>query len=182
MTDFFEKQGHPLTGWVCTSVTDLLPDDVAGADTADFMQACVVCGTHFRYMHTLEHPETGATAEVGCECAGHMTGDPETSREQEKQVRSRSGRRSSFPALKGWRRSRSGGMHIKKNGRIYCVKPGRHGGYAASVKMGEHGEWLTVPGWHKSFELAAIAAYDAAESYAPPPRSTESILGDHIPI
>lgn len=182
MTCYFTSINTPPTGWICTDVCDLVPDDTGGADTAAFMQTCVVCGTAFRYMHTMKHPLTGAVAEVGCECAGHMMGDPQRSRDLEKAVRSRSGRRSSFPALKGWRASRNGGWHLKKSGRIYCVKEWRHGGFSASVKMDERGTWIQIPGWHRSFELAAIAAYDAAESYVPELRSTEQILGDYIPI
>ncbi|PSJ19023.1 hypothetical protein CVH10_25015, partial [Halomonas sp. ND22Bw] len=72
--------------------------------------------------------------------------------------------------------------HLKKSGRIYCVKPGRLGGYAASVKLDEQGTWLSVPGWHATFEIAAIAAYDAVEEHAKPPCTTEQILNDCIPI
>lgn len=180
MTCFFTEHDTPPTGWTCVSVSDLVPDVLdPGLSSEDYMRQCVVCGTSYRYMHTMQHPLTGVTAEVGCECAGHMTSDPVRSREREKEVRSRSARRSTFATLKGWRSSRNGGWHIKKGGRVYCVKKGRLGGCAASVKMGEQGEWITVPGWHADFNTAALAAYDAAESYTP---TIDKSLGDRIEI
>lgn len=180
MTCFFTEHDTPPTGWTCVSVSDLVPDVLEpGLSSEDYMRQCVVCGTSYRYMHTMQHPLTGVTAEVGCECAGHMTSDPERSRARENGVRNSSKRRQNFPSLNGWRQSRSGGQHLKRNGRVYSVRQGRFGGYSSSFKPSEDSAWVSVPGWYKDFRLAALAAYDAAEAYEP---TIDKSLGDRIEI
>jgi hypothetical protein len=72
----WDDPSFPKTGWVCLSVKDLGPDKIQP-------QACDVCETIIRYVHTMFHEDRNLTLDCGCVCDGHMTGDEEAAKQRD---------------------------------------------------------------------------------------------------
>jgi len=110
----------PRNGWILDSVDDL------GQPIA----WCDACGTAIRYVHRLCH-QTAGWLEVGCICAGHLTGDPETAAATEQSLRRRAGQRARWLTRK-WRRSQKGNKYLKLDGIVIVIFP-RGGAWLFSV-------------------------------------------------
>jgi len=99
--------------WYCFDMTDM---------GKHRRMQCENCGYEkIRYIHHMKNAITGEELDVGCICAGHMEGDPETARERERVLRNRANRRAQFPHLKKWKRSKKGNHKIKIGNYIYVV-------------------------------------------------------------
>lgn len=80
MTVKWDIKGIPHKGWSLKGI-----DDRGSAE-----HTCQLCGnTEIRYVHYVEHPSIDREMEVGCVCAGHITGEYSQARQQEKYLRDR---------------------------------------------------------------------------------------------
>ncbi|RUT05059.1 hypothetical protein DSM106972_038800 [Dulcicalothrix desertica PCC 7102] len=174
-------QGFPKRDWKHVDVYD-----IAEGDPEAPLHKCEACGREeVRYVHELEHDLWDEAIEVGCICAGRLTGDIEEAKLLEKETRNRTGRRNNWLQRK-WKKSGKGNLYLKF----------RHRGvrYHIVVFQSKYGQWnfratLEAPGyllddpspfapvnplaggfktkkyngtkWHKTLAQAQIAAFDA---------------------
>jgi hypothetical protein len=88
----WNKPGIPHKGWSFLYCDDLLSPD----------HVCDMCGKEeIRYVHIMEHKETGMMLKVGCVCAGHMMSDYALAKENEKEFKNKLARRETF-MKKAW--------------------------------------------------------------------------------
>jgi hypothetical protein len=147
----WDQPGVPHRGWVWVDINDL--DEPIGT--------CEMCGQpHVRYMHQLQHRETGQTIEVGCVCAEKLTEDYLNPREREAAFISRRLQRARFPKRKGWRGSAKGNKFINFDGHhVVVFKRQGYWTFAADEVASNYG--------HDSFDEAAMEAFDAAVANTP---------------
>ena len=102
----------PRTAWTCLRVIDL----GRGGD-----HVCEVCGQcDIRYVHTMLHDSYATTFDVGCVCAGRMSGDLDGARLREKTLRNKASRRS-YWLSRHWRTSYKGNAYLNTDGFILVV-------------------------------------------------------------
>lgn len=148
--------GFPTRGWVELEVEDL------GRDPADH-QLCGYCGQeHVRYLHKLDHSDGGwPVQEVGCICAGKLTGDELGAKASDRAARNLSARRANWCGLKGWKIGRKGGLVLKKDGRVFCLHRSKYNSFAGSWTGRGDEVWKRVEGWHKDLDAAKLSLFDA---------------------
>jgi hypothetical protein len=138
--------GMPRRGWVCVQVTD----------HGEAIQSCEACGhPAVRFLHTIRHPAF-RELEVGCICAGHLTGDSEGSRQREVALR-----RQTAWADRKWRVSRNGNPWLKARGHRIVVFPSRSSaGYCFAIDGQDvFGPFATG----RAAKMASLAIVDALE-------------------
>ncbi len=86
-----KEMGLPISGWECVGVEDMR----YGKNDGDFA-ACDLCGTSVRFLHYMEHTDSGETISVGCVCAGILEGDELAAIRREQNEKNRSMRKSRF--------------------------------------------------------------------------------------
>lgn len=110
----WDKAGIPHKGWVLIGCEDIRED---AADDDFEYETCEMCGNErIRYVHIMSHPDYDGVLRVGCECAGKMTGDYDTPRENERIMKNRIQRRNSFLKLE-WRHNAKGNLVLRYKGR-----------------------------------------------------------------
>ena len=86
------RQDIPQTGWTLAECIDHI--------TAD--HRCAACGyPNVRFVHKVSHPSSGLTLLVGFVCSGELTGQPDTARLREYELRRIARRRARF-LRSGW--------------------------------------------------------------------------------
>lgn len=110
-----KAKGLPLEGWRCADVIDVRAEDPKAP-----LETCEICGcSKVRYVHVMEHPDTGQSLSVGCICAGVMEGDIFGAKERERLVRNRAARRRTF-IRKPWETGIFDGMLFQRDN-IVCM-------------------------------------------------------------
>jgi hypothetical protein len=147
----WDQPGIPHKGWLWVDINDL--DEPIGT--------CGMCGQpNVRYMHQLEHCETGQTIEVGCVCAEKMTDDYLNPREREAAFISRRLQRARFPMRKGWRTSAKGNKFIRFDGHhVVVFRYGSHWAYRADGSPSDYA--------YETWDEAAKEAFDSAIDHGP---------------
>jgi hypothetical protein len=160
--------------------------DIADGDPDAALHTCEACGREdVRYVHQLEHNLWDEDIEVGCICAGRLTGDIEEAKRLEKETRNRTSRRDRW-LERIWKVSRNGNYYLKFRHRgvryhIVIVKSKyEQWSFKATVEEPRYQiddpspfapvnplncEFKTVKydptKWHKSLAQAKLAAFDA---------------------
>lgn len=106
-----------------------------------------------RYVHHVSHPEAG-NLDVGCICAGKMTGDLPLARGREKRVRARS----VWIDSPRWIETRNGGERRRMDGGVFLVIP-EASLWRASWKT-PITEWRNLPGRFGSARATKAALFD----------------------
>lgn len=115
-------------GWTISRAFDLGPG---------MTRQCEMCEREMvRFVHRLFHPEHGGRThclEVGCICAGHMTGrldtpddvaaDIERAEEHVRRLTSNAARRENFPTLAGWRHNPDTNTYSIRTRRTTAMEP-----------------------------------------------------------
>ena len=123
----WDQKGFPHKGWHCVGVADLGGD--GPMEDADYA-TCEMCGQErIRYVHTMEHPNLADTIDVGCICAGKMSGDYAGAKEREKYLRNKAARKAKWLSRK-WRTSAKGNPFLNAEGmNVGIHQAGRRWGY-----------------------------------------------------
>jgi hypothetical protein len=147
--NLWNQPGIPHKGWYCVGVEDL---EEASA-------TCEMCGKErIRYVHGMEHPE-GFNLDVGCICAGKMTGDYEGARLREYQLRKKARRLETWRDRQ-WSRSAAGNVFIKTEGLVVVVH--RFGeGWRVRVKDAASKKAKAGNKLFPTIDAAKLAALDA---------------------
>jgi hypothetical protein len=147
-----EQPAIPRQGWRLVSVTDLCLDE-GRARTA--YENCEYCGQErIRYVHCLEHPVSPVPRmRVGCLCAGHLTGDAETSRRRETELRNRAARRAAW-TKRDWKPSAKGNRYLVTADDHHIVVYPARGGYMLVID-GKPGRKV-----YPAQKAAQLAAFD----------------------
>lgn len=113
MSGLWDEPSIARRGWVCVDVYDAKDGD----DHADIaLPTCEMCCVReIRYVHVMEHPDHPGQLEVGCICAGWMTGDLDAARRREAVLVNRAARRRKWTARR-WRTSRGGNLWLRVDG------------------------------------------------------------------
>lgn len=148
--------GFPVKGWVEQYVVDL-------GRSEDDHELCEYCGKEWvRYQHHVSHSEgLWQSLNVGCICAGKLTGNPKAAEQSDRAARNISARRSNWCGLKGWKIGRKGGLILKKDGRIFALNRSKYNSWAGSWTGRGDEVWKRVDGWHKDLDAAKLALFDA---------------------
>lgn len=153
-----EIPGLPTKGWNIDGVTDL------GRDRS-LHRLCEYCGQELvRYLHTLRHPSgSWPILDVGCVCAGRLSGDPDRARALDAAARNVSARRANFCGLAGWTPTRKPGtLRLRHDHRVFAVTQGKFGSWAGSWTWNDgDGAWVSVKGWHRDLNAAKLGLFDA---------------------
>lgn len=105
----WDKKGLPHKGWRCDDVIDLGGD---GPMDDDDYATCEMCDKErIRYVHVMSHPRVPKSIDVGCVCAGKMSGDYEGARQRERVLRNKAARRSNW-LKRNWRVSAKGNPYL----------------------------------------------------------------------
>lgn len=148
----------PKLGWNIAGVTDL------GRDRS-LHRLCEYCGQEMvRYLHTLRHPSgKWPELDVGCVCAGRLSGDPERAKAMDTAARNVSARRANFCGLNGWTPSRRPGtLRLRHDHRVFVVTQSRFGKWAGSWTWSDSDlGWTRVDGWHRDLDDAKLFLFDA---------------------
>jgi hypothetical protein len=126
--NLWNKPEFPKCDWKHVDVIDVAKDDPDAA-----LHSCEACGRQdVRYVHQLEHEFWNDTIEVGCICAGKLTGDLEEARRLEKEAKNKTNRRERW-LERPWKISRNGNHYLKF----------RHQGarYHIIVFKSKYGKW-----------------------------------------
>ena len=119
-TKTLKAMGLSLGGWRCADVIDVRAEE---PDVP--LETCDICGcSKVRYVHIMEHPDTGLSLSVGCICAGVMEGDIFGARERERQMKNRASRRRTF-VRKPWETGIFDGMLFQKGSIVYMNAVGQ---------------------------------------------------------
>jgi hypothetical protein len=140
----WDQPGIPHKGWTCVDVEEL----------EDATATCEMCGKEsIRYVHIVVHPNLEAPLEVGCICAGKMTGDYEGAKRREQALRNRSIRRARWLSRK-WRTSARGNSFLNVEGHNVVTFQRRSGrwGYRIDESFGIR--------TYDSEDAAKVAAFD----------------------
>lgn len=106
--NYWNNPEFPKCDWKHVDVID-----IADGDPDAPLHTCEACGREdVRYVHQLEHKLWHEVIEVGCICAGKLTGDIEQAKQLEKQVRNRTIRRERW-LERIWKVSRQGNHYLK---------------------------------------------------------------------
>src|SRR5271168_4438785 len=107
----WEDNSVPKFGWTCEFVDDLADHCIFG----EYMD-CWMCGREqIRFVHHLNHRGYPDTIEVGCVCAGKLTGDVQATKASETKVRNRAMRRAKW-LTRRWKISNNGNPRLKVGG------------------------------------------------------------------
>jgi hypothetical protein len=135
--------GMPRRGWVCAEVVD----------HGDANQSCEACGNPaVRFLHTIRHPEF-RDLEVGCDCAGHLTGDCRGAKGREATLK----RKATWADSPRWKRSRRGNAWRKAGGFRVVVFP-----YGPEFRLAISGNFF---GPYPDQRAAKLAAFDIVAVY-----------------
>lgn len=96
------KQDIPHEGWSCIDFEDL-------GERATTCQMCEY--QQIRYVHTMKHPNHSTCLDVGCECAGNMSGDYFGPKRREANAKNLSSRRDNWLDRR-WKISHNGNYYI----------------------------------------------------------------------
>ena len=119
-TKTLKAMGLPLEGWHCADVIDVRAEEPDAP-----LETCDICGcSKVRYIHIMEHPDTGQSLSVGCICAGVMEGDIFGAQEREQQMKNRAARRRTF-LRKPWETGIFDGMLFQKGSIVYMNAVGQ---------------------------------------------------------
>lgn len=119
----WKDKNVPKRGWSCVDVID----------HEEATMSCQMCGNEqVRYIHLMEHPTYKHTIEVGCICAGHLSGDYDGARQLERDARNKAKRRQTWLTRK-WKRSQSGNYYMTYMGLNVGVYLKRNGNWGARV-------------------------------------------------
>lgn len=148
----------PKKKWFCYAVRDL----------GEVAATCEMCERErIRYVHTVSHTQYHEELEVGCICAGHLTGDSALSKERQSKLEQRLKRRENFPGLRNWKVSKNGNPYIvfRRGGKDYWVvitRPSwRPEDYSAMIEdKSRGGKKEFINKFYKSKEAAQLAAFD----------------------
>lgn len=160
---FLALHDLPKTGWACEGVHD------AGG------RQCWVCGMPIRYRHQVRHwqvvdEDSGLTVdlEIGCECAGAVTGHGDQAKAREREARNRATRRRRW-LDRAWNVSRRGNLYLRTKGWHVVVFPAPGSRWNYRVQKVDplyplyHGrpEWEPVFGaGYATQDAAKLAAFD----------------------
>jgi len=146
----------PKDGWTCVEIEDL----------GEVAATCEMCEReHIRFVHTMVHPAYGEL-DVGCICAGHMSGDLDLVKKKQDTLQGRLARRERFPDLRNWKVSRPGNRYIefeRKGIRYWVVITQSHGKFSAMVENKSKGGKEFLKGsktWFSTPREAQLAAFD----------------------
>jgi len=139
----------PRVGWRCTGVDDL-------GEEPTHRTGCEVCGTLIRFVHNMVHTDDPRTVDVGCVCAGKMSGDIEGAESREKDARNRASRRRTW-LIRDWRRSKKGNEYLRLNGIPLVVFPSKFGGWCYSI----NGQFS--PRSYDTADAAKLAMFEAIQ-------------------
>ena len=101
----------PKRNWFYVEVTDLGEESIK----------CEMCEEgNIRYQHTMGH-STHEKLNVGCICAGHMSGNIAMANRLDNTLRRRAAKRDRFPDLQNWKVAKSGNDYIafSRRGKSY---------------------------------------------------------------
>jgi hypothetical protein len=145
------ERDFPKRGWNHEGVSDL------GEQSA----TCDMCGYQpIRYLHYLSHEGQDAI-EVGCVCAGKLTGDPDEAEALEDALKNRAARRSNWLS-RAWKTSKRGNARLKLAGHWFTVFPSQYGGWSASVAADKaNAKPKYVEGKFANQEDAKLAIFDS---------------------
>lgn len=144
----WEDPTIPKHGWLCDFVDDL-------KDSCDFENYadCWMCGhEQIRYVHHLRHSKYPDVIEVGCVCAGKLTGDVQAAKDREHKLRNRAARRSKW-LTRNWKISAKGNPRLKVGG-MYVTVYQRGNLYTYSIE----GEFASNN--YPTEDAAKLAAFD----------------------
>lgn len=114
----WDDSSVPKYGWTCDFVEDLA-DDGGSKDYAD----CWMCGREeIRYVHHLSHAKYADVIEVGCICAGKLTGDVQGSEARETKMKNRAARKAKW-TKRTWKSSANGNPRLNTDGMFITVFP-----------------------------------------------------------
>ncbi|MHC5609922.1 MAG: hypothetical protein ACYTXA_02515 [Nostoc sp.] len=160
--------------------------DVTDGDPNALLHTCEACGREdVRYVHQLKHDLWDEIIEVGCICAGNLTGDIDEAKRLEKEARNRTSRRDRW-LERNWKTSRNGNPYLKhrQQGIRYhiIVFKSKYGQWNFRVTVEKPSNWTDDPSpfapvnpigcnykkseyegtvWYKSPDQAKFAAFDA---------------------
>jgi hypothetical protein len=145
----WSDRGVPHRGWACIGISD------AGEPS----HTCEMCESQkIRYLHFMQHPEYASVLTVGCECAGHMEGEPRRAIERDAQMKSRLGKRKRW-LTRRWKVSAKGNEWIASDGFRITVytRDSRWGVTVAAIDESalKH-DWRT----HSTSDDAKLAGFD----------------------
>lgn len=181
--NLWDDPGFPKRDWKHVDVID-----VAEGNPDAPLHTCEACGREdVRYVHQLEHNLWDEIIEVGCICAGKLTGDIEEAKRLEKETRNRTSRRVRWLERK-WKTSRNGNPYLKhrQQGIRYhiVVFKSKHGQWNFRVTVEKPSNWTDDPSpfapvnpigcnyktseykgtvWYKNPDQAKLAAFDALQ-------------------
>lgn len=146
----------PNSGWVCTTIMD----------TGQVLELCAMCQKeHIRYVHTMYHPDTGMTLDVGCVCAGKMSGLPMEAKIREGHLKKMSSRRKNWLTHSGWKRNRKGNDQIKTKENYFIVVFKKQNGWGMSIKNARTGLDRLSQRYYPTKEEAKMAIFDVMAKY-----------------
>lgn len=142
----------PHKDWECISVEDLSSPS----------KKCDMCREEtIRYVHYMQHENYSNILGVGCICAGHMEGDPQTAKFRNGQLISRAGKRDRC-LKRTWDKMEKGGYQVNVPSSLYDdnehdiqITPTRKKGRFAVTIDGERQE-----GFYRTNNQAKRAAFD----------------------
>lgn len=185
--NLWDDPGFPKRDWKHVDVID-----VAESNPDAPLHNCEACGREdVRYVHQLEHNLWDEIIEVGCICAGNLTGDIEEAKRLEKEPRNRTSRRDRW-LERNWKKSRNGNSYLKhrQQGTRYhiVIFKSKYEQWNFRVTVDKPSNWTDDPSpfapvnpigcnykksaykgtvWHKSPDQAKLAAFDALQELLP---------------
>lgn len=146
----WSNPGVPKKGWTCINVEDL------GAPS----QRCEMCeAVDVRYVQYMSNPRYEGILACGVVCAGHMEENLVSAQAREKTLRSTSGKRTRFPARRGWAVNKNGNPQIKVSGfRVTMFKQGKYWKGVVHDRM-RNKSWFTRDRF-EDLNPAKMAAFD----------------------
>lgn len=105
----------PQSGWILESVSD----------TGEYASFCEWCGTQLRYFHKIAHEKIIKKYEVGCCCAERLTGDSVRPRAEEKKLKAKSKKLTTWVKSPKWKRTDKGNIY-RKDDSVLIYKKGSY--------------------------------------------------------
>lgn len=145
----------PKRGWTFT-----------GVEYFDVGQICEMCQrTRIQYVYTLSHAACDYELEVGCVCAGWMTGDLDRMKDAEQEAKNRVIRRQNVLKRRWKMNPLTNELSLRMGG--YIAKVWRVHGSGFQCAIFRISDGLTLPGKKRyaTLEEAKLAVFDAVEAY-----------------
>jgi len=154
----WNKADVPHKGWKHIGIEDLGEDVYPGEEIR--YEQCEMCGNEkIRYVHILTHPEFDGELRVGCDCASNLINDYVNPREQERNYRNRTNRRTTFLRQEWTRKPETGNYSLRYKGEYITIMKSKYGvGWGVifrGVQRWEHGGRKI-----RDIETAKLAAFD----------------------